>query len=115
MLKLTEVQWNALQDRESGHFVIAVRDQFLAGRPDMANEPDREAVLQQMEDAYRFSMRVGFTSTSHIVRLMYLAADAPEIQNDPVVLMHLRRAGAPPEQRLDDLLAVVNLKLKEEY
>lgn len=115
MLKLTETQWGRLQARESDHFVVAVRDQYLANRPDMTNSPGSEAVLRRMEDAYHFSMRLGFTSTPHIVRLMYLSADAPGIHNDPVVSAHLRRVGMPPEQRLDDLLAVVNRKLKEAH
>jgi hypothetical protein len=43
---------------------------------------------------------------------MYLAADASGIHDDPLVDACLRKPGATPEQRLDDLLAVINNKLE---
>lgn len=51
---------------------------------------------------------------SHIVRLMYLAADAPGIHADPLINAYLRKHGALPEQRLDDMLAVMDKKLEKE-
>jgi hypothetical protein len=62
--------------------------------------------------AFDFAKSAGFQSTPHVIRLMYLSADAPGIHEDPAVSAHLRRPGASPEQRLDDLLAVVRNKLK---
>lgn len=112
MLKLTDAQWQALQQGEARQFVAAVCDQFLADRPDMQEQPGREVVLARMQDAYDYAARIGFTSTPHIVRLMYLSADAPHIHDDPLVDHYLRKPGATPEQRLDDLDAVIKHMLK---
>ncbi|WP_416816042.1 hypothetical protein [Denitromonas sp.] len=101
-----------LQQAEARRFVAAVCDQFLADRTDMREQPGREAVLARMQDAYDYAARAGFTSTSHIVRLMVLSADAPRIHDTPFVDAYLHKPGATPEQRLDDLDAIINLKLK---
>jgi hypothetical protein len=113
MLTLTEAQWQALQQGEANQFVTTLCDEFLANRPEMREQPGREAVLARMQDAYDYAARAGFTSTPHIVRLMYLSADAPRIHDDPLVDHHLRKPGATPEQRLDDLDAIMKHKLKE--
>lgn len=112
MLALSEAQWRELQARDARQFVAAVCDQFLAKRPDMVATPGRDAVLDRMQAAHDYAARVGFTSTPHIVRLMYLAADAPRIHDDSLVDAYLRKPGATPEQRLDDLIAVMNKKLE---
>jgi hypothetical protein len=112
MLTLTEAQWRELQAHDARQFVVTVADQFLANRPDMLERPGRDGVIERMQSAHDYGARVGFTSTPHIVRLMYLAADAPLIHDDPVVDHHLRKPGAAPEHRLDDLLAVMNKKLE---
>lgn len=115
MLTFTEAQWRELQTHDTRQFVVTVADQFLANRPDMLDRPGRDGVIERMQAAHDYAVRVGFTSTPHIVRLMYLAADAPRIHDDPVVGHHLNKPGATPEQRLDDLLAVMNKKLKESF
>ena len=112
MLRLSEAQWRELQARDARQFVTAVCEKFLAERPDMAEAPGRQAVQERMQAAHDYAARVGFTSTPHIVRLMYLAADAPGIHDDPLVDAYLRKPGATPEQRLDDLIAVMNKKLE---
>ncbi len=61
------------------------------------------------------AIRLGFRSTTHIVRLMYLASDAPGILQDQLVDAYLRKSGATPEQRLDDMLALMNKKLERNY
>lgn len=114
MLALTEAQWQTLQQGEARQFVAAVCDEFLNNRPEMREQPGREVVLVRMQDAYDYAARAGFTSTPHIVRLMVLSADAPRIHDDPLVDHYLRKPGATPEQRLDDLEAVVNRQLKGE-
>jgi hypothetical protein len=78
----------------------------------MRDAPGMSAVRERMDRAHDLAYQIGFTSTPHVVRLMYLAADAPRINDDPFVRDSLRKPGATPEQRLDDLLAVVNHKLE---
>jgi hypothetical protein len=112
MLRLSQAQWQSLQRDELHQFIVAVCDAFLADRPDMCAQPGRQAVLASMQEAYDYAARVGFISTSHIVRLMYLSADAPRIHDDPLIDRYLRKLGATPEQRLDDLDAVINKKLE---
>lgn len=112
MLTLTEAQWRAVQQGEANQFVAAVCDGLLAGRPGLREVPGRSAVLSRMQAAHDYAANAGFISTPHIVRLMYLSADAPAIHDDPLVDGHLRKAGATPEQRLDELDAVMNNKLK---
>ncbi|MES2740154.1 MAG: hypothetical protein V4754_04295 [Pseudomonadota bacterium] len=112
MLTLSKAQWQELQTRDAGHFVTAVADQFLSNRADMQRYPGRDTVLSRMQAARDYAVGAGFTSTPHIVRLMYLYADAPRIHNDPLIDGYLRKPGATPEQRLDDLLALVNKKLE---
>ncbi len=115
MLKLSDEQWLQLNSRDSFQFVTAVCDQFLAKRPDMWDRPGHAAVQGRMQAAHDYAARIGLTSTPHIVRLMYLEADAPGIHEDPLVNAYLRKSGTAPEQRLDDLLAVVNKKLGREH
>lgn len=112
MLTFSDEQWRELELRDGRNFVAAVCDQFISDRPDMREVPGRHAVCGRMQDAYDYAIRVGFTSTPHIVRLMYLAADAPRIHDDSLVDAYLRKPGASPEQRLDDLIAVMNKKLE---
>lgn len=113
MLTLTEAQWQTLQQREARQFVAAVCNEFMRSRPD-SRELGRETVLMRMQSAYDYAARTGFTSTPHIVCLMYLGADAPGILDDPLVDGYLRKTGAKPEQRLDELEAVVDSKLRKE-
>lgn len=113
MLTLSEEQWAKLKTRDGNSFVTAVCDQFLDARPEMAEVSGKRTVLIRMQAANDYALRIGFTSTPHIVHLMYLSADAPAIHDDPVVEAHLRRIGATPEQRLDDLLAVVASELRQ--
>jgi len=115
MLTLSEAQWQSLQENEARQFVATVCDEFLTARPEMRAQPGCELVLARMQDAYDYTARAGFTSTPHIIRLMYLAADAPKIHDDPLVDQYLRKPGATPEQRLDNLDAVMNYMLKEDY
>jgi hypothetical protein len=112
MLTLSEAQWRELQARDARQFVATVCHQFLGERPEVVKAPGGDAVLDRMQAAHDYAFRIGFSSTPHVVRLMYLAADAPGIHDDPVVDAYLRKPGATPEQRLDDLLAVINNKLK---
>ncbi|MFB9287533.1 hypothetical protein ACFFTM_04110 [Pseudoduganella plicata] len=71
----------------------------------------REQTLAIMQAAYEFAERAGFTSTPHIVHLMYFAADAPGVLDEPAVIAQLRKPGSTPEQRFDDLLAVLSVEL----
>ncbi|WP_343619486.1 hypothetical protein [Ralstonia sp.] len=112
MLRLDERQWQALQACEANQFVATVCDQFLAKRPELLNEPGREVILGRMQAAHDYAQRIGFTSTPHIVWLMYMTADAPTLIVDPVIEDYLCKPGATPEQRLDDLDAVLQKKLE---
>jgi hypothetical protein len=107
MLTLSEVQWHELLANDVDQFVAAVRDQFLATRPDMKINPGPEAVLGRMRDARDYAVRNGFISTPHIVHMMCLAADAPRFYADPPTDAYLRKRGATREQRFDDLIAVI--------
>lgn len=113
MLTFNEDQWRDLQAYDAHQFVMAVRDQYISNRPDMKNQPGADAVLDRMQAAHDYAARTGFTSNSHIVYLMYMAADAPRFYDDPQTDAYLRKPGATPEQRLDDLIAVIKMKLKE--
>ena len=115
MLKLNDAQWAELQACDTRQFAAAVCDQFLVKRPDMLDRPGRAAVQDRMQTAHDYAVRIGLTSTPHIVRLMYLAADAPGIHADPLLDTYLRNAGATPEQRLNDLLALMNYKLERTH
>lgn len=112
MLTLSEAQWRELQARDARQFVEVTADQFLSNRPEMLQYPGRESVVARMQAAHDYALNVGFASTPHIVRLMYLYADGPRIHEDRLFDSHLRKSGVAPEERLDDLLAVMNKKLE---
>lgn len=112
MLKFSDDQYVQIKGRDTEQFVRSVCDQFIENRPDKAEEPGRLAVRESMRHVFNFAIDAGFRSTPHLVRLMYLAGDVPGIHSDQAVRAYLCRPGATPEQRLDDLLAVVNHKLK---
>lgn len=113
MLTLNESQWADLTARDTASFVAAVCDQYLSTRHELAVAPGREAIVRQMKLAHDYAIRIGFSATPHIIRWMHLAADAPGIHEDKLVDSYLRKPGATPEQRLDDMLAVVINELKE--
>ena len=112
MLTLDATQWQTLAQYEAANFADAVTAQYLAERPDMANSPGLRTVSERMRAAYAYALELGFTSTPHIVKLMYLATDSRDFYTHPLVDAQLRKPGYPPEQRFDDYLAVVNHKLK---
>ncbi len=112
MLTLSPTQWQELAKHEAANFADVVTNQFLADRPEMADQYGWRVISDRMRSAYAYAVDLGFTSTTHVVKLMYLAADAPEFFREPIVDRQLRKPGYPPEQRLDDYLAVVNYKLK---
>lgn len=107
MITLNQDQWRLLQASDTRNYVAAVCDEFLAARPEMAENPGRETVCGRMQSAYDDALRMGFESTPHIVQWMYLVADAPAMLDDQALHAYLRRSGATPEQRLDDLFAVM--------
>lgn len=109
MLQLSDAQWRELQARDARQFVVTVCHQFLGERPDMVEAPGGKAMLDRMQAAYDYAVRVGFTSTPRVVRLP--GRRRAGIHDDPLVDAYLRKPGITPEQRLDDLLAVMNNKL----
>lgn len=115
MLKLSEAQWQELLVRDSCQFVEAVCKQFLATRPDVLEKFDPAVIQEAMQKAHDYALAIGFQSSPHVVRFMYLGADAPSICSDAIISAYLRKPGATPEQRLDDLLAVTDKKLKEKH
>jgi len=114
MLNFSDAQWSELQRCDARNFVAAVCDQFLAERDDLRDTPGRKGVFGRMQAAHDYALQIGFSSTPHIVRLMYLSADAPDVHRDSLVDAYLRKTGATPEQRLDDMLAVMNRNLAED-
>jgi len=86
MLTLSEAQWRELQARDAHQFVAAVADEFLSKRADMLRHPGRETVIGRMQAANDYALRVGFVSMPHIVRLMYLYADAPRVHDDRLIV-----------------------------
>ncbi|SOZ14646.1 conserved hypothetical protein [Cupriavidus taiwanensis] len=113
MLKLTETQWQALQQTDARNFVGAVCDQFLNARPDLLMSLGRDAICNRMEAGHELAATVGLRSTAHIVSLLYLCADAPQFATDPEIQAYLLKPAASPEQRLDDLSAVMTNILRE--
>lgn len=113
MLTLGEAQWQALRKIETRNFVSAVCEQFLGRRPELLLEAGKDEVLGRMLAGHDLAARIGLQSTPHIVKLLYLCADAPQLAVDEEVQMYLLRPGASPEQRLDDLSAVIAYVLNE--
>jgi len=113
MLTFDENQWRALQAADTRTLVATVCDQFLPPRPELLGNPGRKAIRDRMQAAYDYAQRVGFTSTPHVVWLMYMAADAPAFLADTVIEGYLSDASSTPEQRLDDRSAVMQKKLEE--
>jgi hypothetical protein len=111
VITLDEEQWTQMKARETISFVAAVCDQFLAYRPDMANAPGRDSVQARMQSARDFTDQTGFTSSPHVVQFMYTAADYPGFHDDALIADYLRKPGATPEQRFDDMVAVLRSEL----
>lgn len=112
MLTLSEDQWRDLQARDRRNFVGAVCDQFLAKRPEVLAGLGRQVVEHRMQLADDLALNIGMRSTPHIVHLMYIIADAPQLLDDPVFNAYMRKPGLRPEQRFDDLMAVMKKKLE---
>ncbi|SOZ55904.1 conserved hypothetical protein [Cupriavidus taiwanensis] len=113
MLTLSEAQWQALRHTEVQNFVGAVCEQFLANRTELLQRAGREEISSRMQVAYSLAAELGLLSTQHIVKFLYLCADAPQMATDLQIRAYLLKPGATPEQRLDDLSAVMKLVLKE--
>ncbi|WP_265919676.1 hypothetical protein [Cupriavidus nantongensis] len=113
MLTLSEAQWQALRQTEARNFVSAVCEQFLTRRPELLREPGKEEVLGRMLAGHDLAARIGLQSTPHVVKLLYLCADAPQLAADEEVQRYLLKPGAAPQLRLDDLSAVMAYVLNE--
>jgi hypothetical protein len=111
VITLSEEQWSLLKKRDTASFVDSVCEQYVRTHRAFAPGTTREQTLPIMQAAYEFAERAGFTSTPHIVHLMYFAADAPGVLDEPAVIAQLRKPGATPERRFDDLLAVFSVEL----
>lgn len=110
MLTFSPAQWKALREDEAQRFVAAVADQLIVGRTGLQGQ--RPAVLDRLSAMHGMAAQLGFTSTPHIIRLLHLAADTPGLHQDPALRAWLTRPGQSPEQRLDELLAVVDRTLQ---
>ena len=110
MLSFSPAQWQALREDEAQRFVAAVTDQLIAGRPNL--QAQRPAVLKLLIAMHGLAAQVGLTSTPHIIRLLHLAADTPGLYEDPALRSWLTRPVQNPEQRLDELLSVVDRTLQ---
>jgi hypothetical protein len=111
MITFDEEQWAQLKTRDTVSFVAAVCDQFMADRPDMADSPGRETIQLRMQSARVFTDQAGFTSSPHVVQFMYTAVDYPGFHDDTIIAAYLRKPGATPEQRFDDMIAVFRSEL----
>ncbi|WP_432239883.1 hypothetical protein [Herbaspirillum robiniae] len=107
MLTLTNAQYQTFLARDTQNFVAAVADQFLAKRPEMLTDPGRTEIIARMQTAYDTAQQLGFTSTPHMVYMMYIEADGPGMFADEMIRHYLTRPGATPEQRLDDFDALL--------
>lgn len=113
MLTFSAAQWQAIRDDETHRFVAAVADQLLASRPELRDQ--RPALLERLKAMHRLASEVGLQSTPDVIRLLHLAADASSLHRDPALKAWLTRPGRSPEQRLADVLAVVDWKLKGKH
>lgn len=111
MITLNEQQWDQLKVRDAGSFVEAVCAQFLSNRSEMVKVPGRGVVQGRMQAAHDYAGSAGFTNTPHIVQFMYMAVDYPGFHDDALVDIYLRKLGGTPEQRFDDMLAVLKREL----
>ena len=111
MIAFDEAQWDRLKAKDVASFVASVCDQFLADRPDMVITPGRDIVHKRMHSARDFTDRADFTSSPHVVQFMYLSADYPGFYDDKLVAAYISKPGATPEQRFEDLLAVLRHEL----
>ncbi|WP_040502121.1 hypothetical protein [Herbaspirillum sp. YR522] len=107
MLTLTEAQYQKFLARDVQNFIAAVADQFLSEREDMRTDPGREEVLKRMQAAYDNGRHLGFASTGHLIYMMYMSADYPALFERPGAQRYLSKPGATPEQRLDEMKAVL--------
>ncbi|WP_432239584.1 hypothetical protein [Herbaspirillum robiniae] len=114
MLTLTEAQYQKFLARDVENFVAAVADQFIAERKEAGDVLERPVVIARMRDAYDSGRDFGITSTGHLIYMMYLSADAPGIFEDEVVQRYIRKPGATPEQRLDELMCVLKNKMRDD-
>lgn len=108
MIRLDEDDLAKLRARDTGHFIAAVADQFLAGRADLQRVQGRSEVIRRMREAYENGLSLGFSVLSHLIYIMYLSADWPGLFHRPGTVRYLTRPGATPEQRLDDMIAVLH-------
>lgn len=72
-------------------------------------------VIAEADLRHDFAAQIGLQSTPHIVKLLYLCADAPPLAFDREIRTYLLKPDATPEHRLDDLCAVVMILLKEKH
>lgn len=115
---LTPQQWRALRSDEAQRFVAAACDQLLSLVPSLADTPGRAVLLERLRNAHAVAGQLGIRSTAHVLRWMHLVAQAPALAQDAAVLAWLQRPDqntgrpVPPEARLDDLLSLLDHRLR---
>ncbi|QJQ03515.1 hypothetical protein C798_25740 [Herbaspirillum rubrisubalbicans Os34] len=107
MLTLTEDQYKKFLASDVQNFIAAVADEFLSEREDMRGNPGRSEVILRMQSAYDNGLNLGFTSTGHLIYMMYMSADYPKLFERPETQRYLSKSGALPEQRLDEMKSVL--------
>jgi hypothetical protein len=112
LLTLTDAQCAALMASGAQNFVEQIANTFLADRSDRVSDPGRTAVIAQMRNAYDYAVGIGMTSAPHLVHFLYIAADGPRFYEQPAIDAWLKKPRQSPEQRFDDLVAVLSRKLE---
>jgi hypothetical protein len=108
MLELTQDQVQQLRQLEHAGFVRRVQIELVTGFAELAGDQNLE---QRLLIAHDQALNFGLESAQARTQFLYQEAFAPGFYERPAVSAWLRRAGAEPEQRWRDFMALATARL----
>jgi hypothetical protein len=91
-------------------FISAVKDSIREVDPTLADDP---AILDKLTEAFREARAAGLTRDKLLADFIYLEIQAPGFHRHPSIRRWLRKRGAVPDERFDDLMEVLRNKAEQ--
>jgi hypothetical protein len=106
----TDLQQNGLLTEDERDFIATVRDSIVSADPRFDDDP---TLLDRLASAHSAARKFGLTEDA-LAKFLYLEMEVPSFYCQPVISNWLHKPGAPVDDRFNDLLDVLRMKLDQD-
>jgi hypothetical protein len=106
----TDLQQNGLLTEDERDFIATVRDSIVSADPRFDDDP---TLLDRLASAHSAAKRLGLTDDA-LSKFLYLEMVVPGFYCQPVISNWLQKPGVPVDDRFNDLLDVLRMKLDQD-